>query len=256
MHEILRKIREGLTIVPSSIHPNFNDYSIKNELLQIISHDPEMLCSLVEKQENILLTIYQELRELEQLEILDEDSANFLADRLIVFLKTIKVGNYSGEGAFWLPQNYLGDGDDEPEREDYEDYIRRIICAHIIPISQDKMTMMTTLVDSLNNSDDEIISHVARSHFAPLFRFRGDIPSSALITLMAEEFRCIKNEEMVDGNSLFVFNEFHMNMTNATIPITEAHERLQYSRFRFITIFYYRISEVSQLVLLILLIVS
>lgn len=157
-------------------------------------------------------------------------------------MKSIRVCNYSGEGVFWLPENYLREGEDsEVAREDgekYDDYMRRSICAHIkcrrlpmahiIPIDPDRVTMMIELIDSLNNYTNNIIRHVAQSHFAPLLRSRWNINDNALKTLMADEFRCVKNEEHIDGNSCFIFDESHMKIIEKTVPIDEAHDRLLY----------------------------
>lgn len=238
----IRRVRESVSVVSLQTHPAFSEYAIKDELLQVISLNPEILYSLIDKQDAIVPALHQELHELEQLEILEESSAESLGNRLILFLKSIKVGNFSGEGVFWLPENYTHEGedseDDQGDNEDYEDYIRRVICvhikcrrlpmAHIMPISSDRLLMMTELIDSLNNYNLDIRHHIAQSHFVPLLKSRWNINEYALKTLMAEEFRCVKNEEHVDCNNCFIFDESHMKISENTVPIEEAHERLRY----------------------------
>ena len=234
----ISRVMESLNTVSMESYPEFSDYAVNGELLCVISYNPGVLCSLVERQDAILPGLHQELRELEQLEMLEENSGNSLCDRLIAFVKTIKVGNSSGNGIFWLPENYQGEEVEDIQLGD-EDYMRRRICSHIkhrrlpmariIPFSEDRINMMNELIDSLENYNDDLVRVVGKSHFAPLLRTRFPSNKSDILkTLMAEEFRCIKNEEHVDNNNLFVFNESHMKIWEETIPKEKALERLEY----------------------------
>lgn len=100
---------------------------------------------------------------------------------------------------------------------------------HLIPVPEDRMNMMRELINTLSNYDQiKLIKYAQMTHFAPLFRNRGDINRYGLITLMAEEFRCIKNNEFVDGNSSFVFDNDKLDITGKTIPAHQAYDNLKY----------------------------
>ncbi|CAH6418147.1 Hypothetical protein HVR_LOCUS22 [uncultured virus] len=235
------RVRDNMTTVPAQTYPDYEQYAIRGELLRIITHNPDLLCSLVDKQDAIIPNLHQELRELEQLEMFDEESARSLSSRLKAFLKTVRVGNYSGEGIFWLPQNYQGDEDniDQLPDESYEDYTRRAICthikcrrlpmAHVIPTSEERMTQLKELVESLNMYYRSSFGnhYLEESHFAPLVHKTGRISHAAFKVLMAEEFRCVKNDEDVDGNSMFVFTDEELDRFEDTIKTTRARELLR-----------------------------
>lgn len=57
--------------------------------------------------------------------------------------------------------------------------------------------MVSELIASLSNySGGEDVVHYAQfTHYAPLFRQRGDIKTHCLKTLTTEEFRSVKNED-------------------------------------------------------------
>lgn len=236
----ISRVRESLTIIPMDVHPDFENYSVRGNLLQVITQNPTLLCSLVEKQDAIIPALHQELQELEQLEMLDRESARSLSQRLTAFMKTMKIGDYSGDGIFWLPENYHGDSDtlyQEPD-EEYEDYMRRIICthiksrplpmAHIIPVSEEKLNMVNDLISSLSNYEEDINDIIQYTHFVVLFCNRTPLNYSGLKTLMTEEFRCVKNEENVDGSAIFVFNQTQLDIHEKTIRSDRAHDNLRY----------------------------
>ena len=238
----ITRVRECLTTISVEMYPELREYAIRDELLQMCSINPPLLCSLVDKQDEVIPAIYQELRELEQLEMLDEASAESLARRLKAFFKTIKVGNYQGDGIFWLPENYQGDADEDIQRErneDYDSYMRRSICrhiklrrlpmAHLIPVPEERKVMLGTIIDSLSNYRTNVAYYAQFTHYAPIFRDRSDMRLHCLKTLMAEEFRCVKNEEMVNGNSLFIFNDAMLDVrTDCTIDTKTARDHLRY----------------------------
>jgi hypothetical protein len=238
----ITRVRQSLRIVPLNLYPEQKEYAVRDELLQLISTNPALICSLIDKQEAILPSLYQELREYEQLEMLDDEIAHTLSRRLVAFLKTIRVGNYGEDGIFWLPENYEGASDQIEQKvdEDYEDYTRKIICrhikcrrlpmAHLIPISNNHLDEMKYLIDTLSNYNggQSLIINAQLTHFAPLFRNRSDIYRQGLKTLMAEEFRCVKNEENIDGNVVFIFNNEQLNISGKTIHTDQARDNLRY----------------------------
>lgn len=237
----IARVRESLSLISVDDYIEHEQYAIKGELLKLLSLNPIMICSLIAKQDNILLSLHQELIELENLEMLDGHCAESLGKRLISFLKIVKVGNYDGDGIFWLPENYLGEEADDieiNEDEDEDDYTRRVICrhikqvrlpmAHIIPIPQDRMNMMNELISSIGEYNTDLKRIAQLSHFVPLFRNRGDITKAGLKILMAEEFRCVKNEEYVDNKSLFIFDSEQLDMNHETIPTYQAIYNLRY----------------------------
>jgi len=229
---------ETINTAPKESYPEYGEYAIKNVVLCINSLNPHIVCSLIERREKTLLELYQELRELEQLDMLDEKSAKSLSNRLIIFMKMMKLCNTSGKGIFWLPENYMGDGGGETINTDDEDSMRKAICKHIkhlllpmariIPSSDNNNMILNELLNSLDNYNN-ISNYVASSHFAPILRNRSNFNKNIMLkTLMAEEFRCVKNEEYIDGNNLFIFNESHMKVWESTVPNEEAHKRLQF----------------------------
>jgi hypothetical protein len=101
--------------------------------------------------------------------------------------------------------------------------------AHIFPISDERMTMMSELLSSLSNYDeDSSVVPARRSHFAPLFKNLPNLNADCLKILMTEEFRCVKNDEYIDGNSVFIFNSSHLDISEHTIPSGQAVENLRY----------------------------
>lgn len=236
----ISRVRDLLRIVPLNEYPALSEYAIKDELLQLKINNPALICSLVEKQDNILPILHQELRELESLEMLEEIYARSLISRLTAFLKTVRVGNYDGDGIFWLPENYGGDSDhiEREDGEDYEDYTRRVICTHIksrrlpmvhlIPVPEDRGRMLLELIDSLRHypKGNLLYSIAQLSYFAPLFRNRHG--TRIFTVLMAEEFRCVKNEEKIDGNASFVFNSAQLDIVEQTVETNIAIDNLRY----------------------------
>lgn len=236
----ITRVRESLVTVPISEYPDLERYSVGDELLKLTCLNPLTIVSLVDRQDQVVPNLHAELRELESLEMLDERSADSLNDKLKLFLKTISVGHSDGSGIAWIPQNYGGQETDQEQQdnEETENYMRRIICSHIkhrrlpmariIPVSPERMNMMNDLISSLSNYDTNAIKAVGRSHFAPILRNRSDISEETLKTLMAEEFRCIKNNEYVDGDSPFIFNNSQLDMSGVTIRTDSATENLRY----------------------------
>lgn len=235
----ITKLREGLVIVSSDAYPDCQEYAVKNELLKLSSLNPAAVCSLIDSYDRVLMDLYQEFVDLERLDMLNGETALSLSKRLIAFLKTIKVGNYDGDGISWLPQNYWGlTPEEEPIETDYEEYTRRLICghikhrrlpmAHIIPIADERKQMMAKLIASISEYDDDLYRFVQITHFAPICRDIPYIAANGLKTLMTEEFRCVKNEESINNNSLFIFNSAQLDLSDKTIPTDQARNNLRY----------------------------
>lgn len=221
---------------------DIDQYTIKDDFLQLKIHNPTLVYSLIEKQINIIPLLHQELRQLEILEMLDINSAKSLSLRLIAFLNAIKLDNYLDDGISWCPENYMGYKDkiEQNHNEKYDDYIRRAICTHIkcrnlpmlhiISMPENHSNMLLDLIDSLSSySCGANITNVAQStYFAPIFRNRGNMSRDCIKILMAEEFRCIKNDQYVDNNNLFVFNNKQLDIAEHTINTNEAQCNLRY----------------------------
>src|SRR3972149_7735026 len=50
----ISRVREGLQVVPVDNHPEYALYSVKGELLQMVSLNPAAFCSLIDKQDAII----------------------------------------------------------------------------------------------------------------------------------------------------------------------------------------------------------
>lgn len=225
-------IRTALRIVPLVEHPEQSEWAVNNELLQLQSANSDVLVRLVEKQAATISTLYRELCDYRELDMLDNSTRRRIKDQLIAFLKSIKVGNTEGEGIFWLPENYRGDGDEDRDF-DNDDDVRRTICghirrrplpmAHLMPIPDEQVAMMLDFIDIFPS-----IREIAQeTHFAPLFRGNENLSHRGLKTLMAEEFRCVKNEETITPAASFIFRAVHLTSRH-TIPIDEARTHLRY----------------------------
>ena len=233
-------VTKNMAIVPSQTHPTCGKFSVRGELLQVTSHNPQAIFSLVAKQDAVVPNIHEELYDLQKLDSFDVESTRAMVNRLVCFLKSIRLQDSYGDSLYWAPENYQEEGEEceQMNGEAYEDYTRRAICSHIksaplpmtriTPISDDRLDMMSEIMDLFHNTHDVIEEGISYTHFAPILRNSKNIRRSALRTLMSEEFRCIKNDEYVDGNSCFVFNESHMRKVKGTVPVDEAHERMGY----------------------------
>lgn len=215
----ITRIREMLnvtsinTLAPSLVI-ELGQYAVRDELLIISVNNPELIFSLVARQDAILPTLYQEIIDLQSAEMLDSTTAKSLRNRLEIFLQTIKVGSYEGDGIFWFPENYLGEGiEDEgivqEDDEDYENYMRRSICTHIkcrrlpmlhlFKVSDERGRMLLDLIEGISSHTnvESVFIYAQLTHFAPYFRNRIELSDRGLKTLMAEEFRCVRKWWMV-----------------------------------------------------------
>ena len=236
----ITRIKESLTIIDLESYPQLEKYAVKGKLLQYISTNPSIIYSLAQRQETIIPTLYQEFRELELLELLDDDTSRSLAQRLNLFLKTIRVANYDEENVMWSPENYEGNTEEivRERNESYEDYMRRTICTHVkcqtvpmlnlIPYNEEMAQMLISMIDTLSNYFDKIYSNIGLTHYAPILRQIPNIGTKCLKVLMAYEFKCVKNDDYVDGNSQFVFNDQMIDMADHTISTKDSRENLQY----------------------------
>jgi len=232
-------VQNNITVVPVDTHPEQVHNSIKGELLEVRSRTPKILCSLIERQQGMITTFYDELIELRAIGSLDERSITSLAIRLGTFLKTMKVGNYSGNSIIWLPENYDNDFEiiDQGPYEEYEDFIRRTICshikcrrlpmAHILPVHPQTLNMLRELLFSIEPYK-ELNSAVGNSHFVMVLRDYPSITNAALKTFMAEEFRCVKNDQPIDADSMFIFEDKHLDIYGDTVVSHVARENLEY----------------------------
>jgi hypothetical protein len=238
----IARIQQTLTIVPKAQYPDLNQYAVRDELLQLASTNPAFISSLAKQRHEIIPTLHQQMRGLQELGMLDETSAQPLIGQLVAFLTTIRVGQLNGEGIFWLPENYLGDtdrdGPDANEAEDYEEGIRREICAHIkyrrlpmvhlLPMDPVHSTMLMNLIETLTEyARSDLTRKAQQTHFAPLFR-NSHIGAEGLKVLMAEEFRCVKNEEVIDATNSFIFNQEQMGHLHDFLDAEAYRDRLQY----------------------------
>lgn len=220
-----------LTVIPVDRYPSLTQWSVHGELLQLCSHAPKTIIRLVNQRVNILNDLHQELNDLQTVGIMEQSQLSF---KFQSYLKLINVGSHTGEGVFWLPENYMEDESDmvREYEEGYEEYMRRRICghirarplpmAHLIPISHSDAVKATELVDKLGK-----LSKVENTHLVTLFKDRH-LSHNGLKTLMLEEFRCVKNELPIDGNSSFVFNREHLSNGYYTVPYDDACQNLRY----------------------------
>ena len=236
------RLAQTFATVPLEQYSKLAEFAIRDELLQVKSANPELLCSLIDKQDAVIPSLHREMNEYKLLGLLDYSSAHLLTKRLAGFFRSIPVGNYEGRGIFWDPVNY--EGEDHPtdrgDDEDYEDYTRRIICgyiksrslpmAHLIPMPAERQTMVSELLDELSKHvyTGSLQHAIQRSHYAPMMRGRGNIHSEGLTSLMAEEFRCVKNAESIDNESVFVFNNAQLDSARVSVPSEKAHDNLKY----------------------------
>lgn len=234
-----RQTRTQIAEGSVSRFPGYEQSAIDGMVIYLQCEFPHRFLSLISRRENCILDLHRELQEIQQLDLLDQESAASLCSRLIAFLTTMVLGAYSGNGISWSPANYEGDGGATTKRrpdEEYENYIRRRICAHIqgrsLPMAQfmtipaEQFIYLNDLMTALNpfRSLDKF---VAKSHYAPVFRMRSEIPQSAFRTLMAEEFRCVKMNEVVHGNSIFVFSNEQLDAYGQTVLSSVAKDNLR-----------------------------
>lgn len=222
-----------LEIIPLTEYPTQQKYAIRNEVLCVKSDMVESIIRLVRTQESTISVVYRQVQDYRQLNAFDGTIRTVISKQLRAFFSSIRVGNTSGEGIFWLPENYAGDTNEDEDiiETDYEDRTRRNICAHIrsrplpmahlIPVSLEDSIMLRELITLMPEIDD----YAQQTHFVPFLRH--DINNSGLKTLMAEEFRCVKNEEVITPEANFIFTEEHMNDTTKP-TITEARANLRY----------------------------
>ena len=240
----ITRVRTSLRIVSLDTHPKLREYAVRDELAQLCSPNPSLLCDLIDKQDVIIPNLHEEMRALQQLDALDHNAARSLVARLIAFMRSIRVGDTTGDGIFWLPEKYMEDvneSDDEATNAPlYEEQVRLKICAHIkyrplpmarlMPISPERATMFLDLLQELDPSARADLFGLAQvTHFAPIFRNLSKLGPNGLKTLMAEEFRCVKNDEVVDNTALFIFNSEQLDtLTARMVPTADARVNLRY----------------------------
>jgi hypothetical protein len=233
-----QRIREGIGYAPAQNFPGYEEYAVNGNVIYFPSSQPDIFIGIINRRENFIPDLYQEVREAGQVEILDEATADSIIVRLISFLSTMKIGSYNGQGIMWYPENYQGSIDEAEQRpnEEYEEYTRRRICNHIksrpLPmarfpsIPEEHIQYLNEMMSSLANHRD-ITNVVSKSYFATVFRHRSDMNVFALRSLMTDEFRCIKNNEVVDNNSIFIFTDEQLDTYGTTIPTKEARNILR-----------------------------
>lgn len=238
----IARVQETLTLVSKEQYPDLARYAVRDELLQLISTNPTFICTFAKQRHEIIPTLYQQMRGLQELGMLDHASAQPLTIQLDSFLKMIRVGQINGEGIFWLPENYQGRADEgapnADDAENYEEGMRRQICAHIkyrrlpmvhlLPMDPEHGIMLLALVNTLNAyATTDLRRRAHQTHFAPIFR-DSLMTADGLKTLMAEEFRCVKNEETIDASNGFIFNQAQMAELHEFRDTGAIRDRLQY----------------------------
>lgn len=216
-------LNKKFIVVSCELHPSFRQFAVNGELLQVISYNPTLLLSFVERRKSVIPNLHQELMELKSLKLLDEGSALMLSSYLKAFCKTINT--------LIIPFSPEHDGD-LPDVN--PPYIENVICSHIenrelpmvkiLSFPQEIMTMVNDLIIELSKFSAPT-DFLIYSPFAPLFK---EIRSSkkVLDTLMADEFRCVKFGDHVDSSSPFVFNQKQIEISEVTIQQKRALKNL------------------------------
>jgi hypothetical protein len=230
-----------MEIISLERYPTLSSFALNGELLSVTMINPAAICSYIRRKELVIQELYDEMNELQSIDMFDEPQAKSLAERLISYLKTIKVGNYSGNGVMWCPENYMGDETelDQGDNENFEDYTRRLICTHIkshrLPminlstIDENKGSMLMQIIDGISSVIyNDCIKEAQQTHYVSLFKGKRDLGYHGLRVLMAEEFRCVKNDEPIDRNSKFIFTEDHLKDMNLIKTPEDAKNVLRY----------------------------
>ena len=232
----IKHLRENSLVVPADKYPEFKQYAVEDEVLTYTSDDSETLRSLIDMYDNILPKIHAECLTLRKLGLFNRKARTSIRNRLLEFLKLVRLGNFSGESIVWLPENYRGEQEflKKNEGEDDEDFMRRKICthikcrrlhmAHIISPSEKRLKMMDEILTWM----DMGYSIILETHFVSLARDQADGAKYALNSLMADEFRRVKNDEPIDDKSICIFSDEYLDRHKFTVNTEEARQLLKY----------------------------
>lgn len=218
--------------------------NVNNEDILIITcNNVGSLLKLYEKRMNTINELYEEILMFESLnnkEIMDpisykkiyKDFNNYVLDKLRTYMNTLQITNDKGEPIMWLPENYMGSDITEPEDKSvYEEYIRQKICEYIkgtkLPmvniIQLDDAYKVEYIINFLGlnepKSENEIYDYhpedtlrfMYNTHYAYIFRSNIKYRRNVYSTLMADEFRCIKNNITITPNNSFILSQTHLS---------------------------------------------
>lgn len=224
--------------------PMYQEHAINNELLVIYIDNVNIVVDHVQRRANTINDMYAEIRQLESVGLMDVSTQEIFQSRLIAHLKSIRLNKFDeGEGGiFWCPENYMFNEFEEEEDENEEQSVRMKICGQIkhrplpmvnIPhLPNEEIEQMWNILNAIHYGyyqfHDEIQNHITKTHYVQIYRNCMGIPKSALNTLMSDEFRCVKNGEIINNESMFIFSDEQLDGYNKTNNTNDARKKLKY----------------------------
>lgn len=185
-------------------------------VLVFVGTNIEPIYDMVRKLMEEIPTIHREIVAFSEMGLFNGAMRSAYKKRCKQHMRRIALSEYGGGGASWLPENYAeerAEGVDEASADAQR--FRAQICAqikhrplpmtHILPLSDDEKNTMVSVLEFLGNSEG-IRKLMAKTHYAQMLKDEFH----ALGTLMAEEFRCVKNELFIGPQSFFIFTDAHL----------------------------------------------
>ena len=215
----LSTLNDELRIEPVT-EDNDLGYGVNGQHLVVRHPQPEVIVRFVRRMEEELPNILQEIRDLQAANLFTGMVRKGIKNRVRNHFALLRQSSYFDGPTVWLPENYqMTENDLVNEHGELEDRTRQIICGQIrctplpmcvLPrLSDQELVVARDLLQELGLNEnctartlyDQMYSRLATAPPAT------PIPRSALLTLMAEEFRCVKNELPIDSESLFIFSD-------------------------------------------------
>lgn len=191
---------------------------------------------IVSRVMNEMRTIRDEMAGLQTLGLFTNVLRIKYHDQVITHLKAIRLTNHGEDGIVWLPENYGREADEDvPEEQALEQNYRVRLCGQIkhrplpmtrlLPLTDEDQAIMEQVLEFLNNAR-EVRDAMYYTHYAPMFK--DQMPRNALVTLMADEFRCVKNELPIGPESVFIFTDEHLELCTKVHSAEDARNYLRY----------------------------
>jgi hypothetical protein len=233
-----------MQVLKAEVLPPGHTFTTRKEEVLYLQLDADIksnMISVIRRRMQFISDIYQEIKAANVCTLPEFDSRRFV-DALCSHLASLTLSCEYGSGIFWCPENYIGDVDEsEINIMNREDYYRRLICgqvratplpmAHIYPLPSEEIDQLAEIINILRN--DRLEEMVGKTPYVrALCRYMAmrshyRLPRSAYISLMADEFRCVKTEDVVTPDVPFIHTDEQLSSLITHSP-ERARELLGY----------------------------
>lgn len=230
--EMLFPDSKWFTAVPMAKWPHYDQYNCNGYLL--IFQYPSSSSTLIQTIEiwsKFLSSLHHECYLMSCMEQMTKPIRGMFQTRLRSFLELIRVNNWEGPGPIWNPEVY---DEESAPLDSVGAQIQAHIQAQVLPMTQlnpvplKDTQILPKILDFLTPFESQaLVELVEQTHFVTALKGSPYLTDRGLTTLMADEFRCVKNGAPIDLTYPFIFDDTVLDLMAVTLPTEIAYQNLK-----------------------------